>query len=71
LRFEYIEQRVREKEIALYCRVLRVTPQGYSKYLKSKEKPYKYAQLLADMRAILGEDEFNENYGKRRMYENT
>jgi transposase InsO family protein len=32
-------------------------------------KPYKYAQLLADMRAILEEDEFNSTYGKQRMYE--
>lgn len=69
MRFEYIEQRVREKEKAMYCRVLGVTPQGYSKYLENQEKPYKYASLLADMRAILKEDEFNENYGKQRMYE--
>ncbi|MDR0295015.1 MAG: transposase [Prevotellaceae bacterium] len=32
-------------------------------------KPYKYAQLLADIRAILAEDEFNTTYGKRRMFE--
>jgi len=46
-----------------------VSPQGYSKYLKNQNKPYKYAQLLADIQAILEEDEFNENYGKQRMYE--
>jgi transposase InsO family protein len=46
-----------------------VTAQGYSKYLKQLTKPYKYAQLLADMRAIIKEDEFNKNYGKKRMFE--
>jgi transposase InsO family protein len=46
-----------------------VSPQGYSKYLKNQNKPYKYASLLADIQAILEEDEFNENYGKQRMYE--
>jgi len=48
---------------------LGVSAQGYSKYLKSKAKPYKYADLLASIRAILGEDEFNRTYGKQRMYE--
>jgi transposase InsO family protein len=56
-------------EISLYCRILGVTPQGYSKYLKSLAKPSKYAQLLADMRAILEEEEFNRTYGKQRMFE--
>ena len=58
-----------KKEIALYCRVLNVTVQGYAKYLKNKAKPYKYAQLLADMRAIIDEDTYNSTYGKQRMYE--
>ena len=49
--------------------MLCVTPQGYNKYLKGLTKPYKYAQLLADIRAIISEDEFNKSYGKRRMYE--
>ena len=53
----------------MYCRVLKVTPQGYAKYLESKTRPYKYARLLADMRAILAEDDFNATYGKKRMYE--
>ena len=56
-------------EIALYCRILGVTPQGYAKYTQSLTKPYKYAGLLANMQAILLEDEFNKTYGKRRMYE--
>jgi len=56
-------------ELTIYCRVLKVTPQGYAKYLQNKRRPDKYAQLLADIRAIINEEEFNQNYGKRRMYE--
>jgi transposase InsO family protein len=37
--------------------------------LKNKTKPYKYANLLADMASILEEDTFNQTYGKQRMYE--
>jgi len=48
---------------------LKVTPQGYVKHLRTKTRPDKYARLLADMRAVLDEEEFNINYGKRRMYE--
>jgi len=46
-----------------------VTPQGYNKYLKALKRPYKYAELLADIEAILEEDEFNTNYGRIRMFE--
>ena len=69
LRLEYIRTHAAEKEVAVYCRILGVTPQGYSKYVKRMAQPYKYAQLLADIRAILDEDEYNRNYGKRRMHE--
>lgn len=53
----------------MYCRILEVSAQGYKKYIDSLTKPYKYAKLLADMDKILAEDEFNKNYGKKRMYE--
>jgi len=53
----------------LYCRVLGVSPQGYNKYLANQARPYKYTALLADIQAVLEEDRFNANYGKRRMYE--
>jgi transposase InsO family protein len=46
-----------------------VTPQGYGKYIDNLAKPYKYAALLASIKAILAEDEFNKTYGKRRMFE--
>lgn len=53
----------------MYCRILGVTPQGYAKYTQSLTKPYKYADLLVSIQAVLTEDEFNKNYGKRRMFE--
>jgi len=56
-------------EIALYSRILGVTPQGYNKYVKNLSRPYKYADLLADIEAILKEDEFNKTYGRIRMFE--
>jgi transposase InsO family protein len=49
--------------------VLQVTAQGYARYKKALENPYKYAKLLADIKKILAEDIFNKTYGKRRMYE--
>lgn len=46
-----------------------MTAQGYAKYLKAQARPYKYAALLASIKAILAEDVFNKTYGKQRMYE--
>ncbi|MEG0340494.1 MAG: IS3 family transposase, partial [Oscillospiraceae bacterium] len=37
--------------------------------MQSFSKPYKYAALLASIKAISAEDIFNKNYGKRRIYE--
>lgn len=53
----------------MYCRVLGVTPQGYARYTQGLVKPYKYAKLLASIKAILAEDVFNKTYGKRRIFE--
>ncbi len=52
----------------MYCRALGVTPQGLQKHKNSKNKPYKYTQLLADIHTILEEDIYNSTYGKQRMY---
>ena len=46
-----------------------MTAQGYFKYLKAQARPYKYAELLASIKAILAEDIFNNTYGRQRMYE--
>jgi len=51
------------------CHVLNVTKQGYYQWLRSKDKPYKYAGLLAMIMKVLAEDPENEgNYGARRVF---
>jgi transposase InsO family protein len=55
--------------IAFMCEMLEVSRQGYYKWLKSKDRPYKYEHLLTLMKKILEEDQENENYGIIRMYE--
>lgn len=49
------------------CRLLKVSRQGYYRYLESKERPDKHAELLAAIQAILDEDEENASYGRKRM----
>ena len=51
------------------CRFLYVTKQGYYQWLRSKDKPYKYAALLAMIQKVLAEDAENAgNYGARRVF---
>ena len=47
--------------------MLKVSRQGYYRYLESKERPDKHAELLAAIQAILDEDEENASYGRKRM----
>ena len=62
------EDGVIKGKISFYCRMLKVTRQGFHKYLADKDRPWKY-QVLADaMRAIVSEDECNDTYGRIRMY---
>ena len=49
------------------CRVLRVSESGYYRYLKNLNKPDKDTILSAAIRRIIGEFEFNDNYGVPRM----
>ena len=56
-------------KIAFYCRVLEVTRQGFYDYLKNRDKPWKYEALAAEMMEILDEDECNDTYGRKRMYQ--
>jgi transposase InsO family protein len=51
------------------CRVLGVSRQGYRKHLESLNKPPKHAPLLAAIRAIIEEDEFNDKYGRQRIHD--
>lgn len=56
-------------KISFYCRVLKVTRQGFYKYLTDKDRPWKYQDLADAMRAIVSEDEYNDTYGRSRMYQ--
>ena len=56
-------------KIAFYCRILGVSRQGFYKYLANKEHPWKYQDLADVMRAICSEDEYNDTYGRIRMYQ--
>ena len=56
-------------EIAFYCKALNVSRQGFYKYLKNRKRPWKYQRLANAMLEILEEDECNDTYGRKRMYE--
>lgn len=53
--------------IAELCRVVGVSRQGYYDCLEGKGRPYRHAELLATIQAILEEDEENRSYGRERM----
>lgn len=63
------EDGVRKGKISFYCRMLKVTRQGFYKYLADKDRPWNYQYLADAMRAIAAEDEYNDNYGRVRMYQ--
>jgi len=56
-------------KLSFYCRVLKVSRQGFYEYLKRRNKPWKYDQLVKLMYEILAEDIFNDSYGRNRMYD--
>lgn len=49
--------------------MLDVSRQGYRKYIKSKDRPPKDAAFLAEIKAILEEDEYNDTYGRERLHD--
>lgn len=53
----------------MYCRVLEVSRQAFYQYLVNKDKPWKYEWLVEIIRAIIAEDEYNDTYGRKRMYQ--
>lgn len=55
--------------ISFYCRVLKVSRQGFYKHLKSPLKPWKYESLAAEIKNIVNEDECNDTYGYVRMHQ--
>lgn len=63
------EDGVIKGKISFYCRMLKVTRQGFYKYLTDKDRPWKYQDLADAMRRIASEDECNDTYGRIRMYQ--
>ena len=55
-------------KIALYCRVLKVSRQGFYRYLSRRERPWKYQRLADAMREIHDEDVCNDACGRKRMH---
>ena len=67
--YEFIRTKLQKYTITEKCRVLYVTKQGYYQWLRSKDKPYKHAALLAMILKVLSEDPENKgNYGARRVF---
>jgi DNA invertase Pin-like site-specific DNA recombinase len=66
-RFKFIDLFRKEYTVSEMCRVLCVTRQGYEKHKQSQTKPYKHADLLAEIQAIIEEDEYNDKYGRERL----
>ena len=56
-------------KISFYCKALDVTRQGFYKYLKNRDRPWKYEMLANVIAEIIAEDECNDTYGRKRMYE--
>lgn len=56
-------------KLSFYCRMLKVTRQGFYKYMSNRNRPWKYQPLADAMRAIASEDEYNDTYGRIRMYQ--
>ena len=55
-------------KLSFYCRALKVTRQGFYKYLRNRDKPWKYAEVAEMIRKLLASDEYNASYGRNRIY---
>jgi len=56
-----------KRKLTFFCKALKVSRQGYHKYIKNRCKPYKYAALAAEIEKIIKEDECNDKYGYPRI----
>ena len=54
--------------ISFYCLALEVSRQAFYDYLDRKDSPWKYKGLADEMLKIHNEDEYNDCYGRERMY---
>lgn len=70
---KFIAKKTKDGEIkgniSFYCRVLRVSREGFRKYLIYRNKPWKYNDLASEMKKIHVADECNDTYGRIRMYQ--
>ena len=55
--------------LSFYCRALDVTRQGFYKYLRNRDKPWKYERAAEIIRKLLSSDEYNASYGRKRIHE--
>lgn len=53
----------------MLCRILKVSESGYYKHERSRHRPGRHAELLAQIYELLQEDEENANYGVRRIFD--
>ena len=56
------------RKISFCCKALEVSRQAFYDYLERKDKPWKYQPLAEEMMRIHNEDEYNDCYGRERMY---
>ena len=56
------------RKISFCCKALEVSRQAFYEYLERKDKPWKYQPLAEEMKRIHNEDEYNDCYGRARMY---
>ena len=56
-------------KISFCCRVLPVSRQAFSKYLKTKDAPWKHQALADAVLAICSGDECSDAYGRIRMHQ--
>lgn len=59
----------RHGKLAFYCRMLKVSRQGFYEYLKAKDKPWKYEKLADLIMTIRDEDICNDCYGRVRVHQ--
>ncbi len=57
------------RNIAHYCRWLQISRQGFYKFMNKPERPWKHTAIAQEIQDIIAEDEWNDNYGKKRIWE--
>ena len=57
------------QNISRYCRWLGINRQGFYKFIKPSPKTWKHEAIAQEIRSIVAEDEWNDTYGKKRIFE--